>query len=343
MRFCGTGVSGCCEFVTSGHRRSVRPALATTVPVVPRAGREYPRTLDEFNNWFRSDEDSRAFLERLRWPDGFRCSCGGGKAWRVRRNRLRCSECERETSVIAGTLFEGARLPLTSWFQAAWFMTNQKLGSSALGLQRALGLSRYETVWTILHKYRRAMVRPDREPLAGVVEVDESYVGGASRGSTGRGSLGKTIVAIAVEARPEGACGRARLARIADCSAPVLTDFVGERCEPLTEIHTDGWAGYLWLGDAGFIHVPITAMTSPDPAHVLMPRVHRVSALLKRWLLGTHQGGVSERQLDFYLDEFVFRFNRRGSGSRGLLFYRLLEQAVRVDPTPGFAIVRGRS
>jgi transposase-like protein len=307
-----------------------------------RAGCEYPRTLAEFNGWFRCDDDCRAFLERLRWPEGFRCGCGGERAWRVRRDRLRCCACGRETSATAGTLFEGARLPLTTWFQAAWFVTNQKLGTSALGLQRALGLSRYETVWTILHKYRRAMVRPEREPLAGEIEVDESYVGGGSRGSTGRGSLAKTIVAIAVEARPQGACGRARLARIPDCSGPVLSEFVLANCAPEAVIYTDGWAGYLPLGETDVTHIVTVTTSSIDPAHVLMPRVHRVSALLKRWLLGTHQGGISERHLDFYLDEFVFRFNRRGSGSRGLLFYRLLQQAVQTQPIPGSTIVRGR-
>jgi hypothetical protein len=309
----------------------------------PRAGRDYPRTLAEFNSWFRSEEACLAHLERLRWPGGFVCDrCGGASVWRVRRSRLRCAGCRAETSVTAGTLFAGTRLPLLTWFQAAWFVTNQKLGMSALGLQRALGLSRYETAWTILHKYRRAMVRPEREPLRGAIEVDESYVGGSSPGPGGRGMVGKAVVGVAVERRPRGACGRARLARIPDCTAPVLTDFVVAHCEPGAEVHTDGWLGYLGLWEAGFAHVRTPATGSPNPAHVLMPRVHRVSSLLKRWLLGTHQGGVRDRQLDFYLDEFVFRFNRRHSASRGLLFYRLLEQALQSDPVPGFQIVGGR-
>ena len=214
---------------------------------------------------------------------------------------------------------------------------------SALGLKRVLGLGSYETAWSLLHKLRRAMVRPGRDRLAGELEVDESYAGRRlAAGKRGRGAAGKAIVAIAVEVLPRGAAGRIRLARIPDCSQLVLTDFIATIAEPGSVIYTDHSHSYNRLTEAGFVHHPTNISASPDPAHVAMPRVHRVSSLLKRWLLGTHHGGISARQLDFYLDEFTFRFNRRSSRHRGLLFYRLLEQATQVDPVPYSRLVGGR-
>ena len=320
--------------------------LVATAPPHPVGGRDYPRTLAEFNHWFPGEAACLAclaYLERLRWPAGFVCSkCGGTRGWHLSRERLRCAACRAETSLTAGTIFADTRLPLTTWFAATWYVTNQKSGISALGLQRALGLNRYETAWAILHKLRRAMVRPGRDKLGGELEVDESYVGGPEPGKRGRGALGKAIVAIAAEALPRGALGRIRLARIPNCSQDVLSDFVAEVAEPGSVIYTDHWSGYNGLAAAGFLRHPTNIAASGDPAHVAMPRVHRVASLLKRWLLGTHHGGISARQLDFYLDEFVFRFNRRQSRSRGLLFYRLLEQAVQLDHVMVREIVGGR-
>ena len=243
--------------------------------------------------------------------------------------------------MTAGTIFADTRLPLTSWFAAAWQVTNEKPGVSALSLERALGLGSYETAWTLLHKLRRAMVRPERDRLAGELEVDETFVGRPAPGTYGRGGK-KAIVAIAVEARPRGACGRARLARIPDSSEPELTAFVSSAAVPGAVVYTDSWQGYSGLQAAGFLHHPTSLAQSGDPAHAVMPRVHRVASLLKRWLLGTHQGAVRSQQLDFYLDEFTFRFNRRGSRQRGLLFYRLLEQAVAIDHVPASQIIGGR-
>ncbi len=309
----------------------------------------YPRTLAEFNAWFSDEASCRAYLERLRWPAGFLCPrCRETRAWSLSDGRRRCAACRFHTTVTAGTIFADTRLPLTTWFAAAWYLTSQKQGVSALGLQRVLGLSRYETVWTILHKLRRAMVRPGRDRLCGEIEVDESYVGGPVPGKRGRGALGKAIVAIAVEALRTGmksqrvGSGRIRLARITDCSQLSLTGFCEEAITAGSVIYTDHWSGYNELGNTGFTHHPTNISASGDPAHVAMPRVHRVASLLKRWLLGTHQGGISVRQLDYYLDEFVFRFNRRRSGSRGLLFYRLLEQAVQLEHVPAAEIVGGR-
>lgn len=225
-------------------------------------------------------------------------------------------------------------------------MTNQKHGTSALDLQRAIGIS-YETAWTVLHKLRRTMVRQGRESLAGVVEVDETYVGGVVPGRRGRGALGKVIVAIAVERLGVGqrsqrvGLGRVRLQRIPNVQMTTLTDFVLDSCDLDAIVYSDHWGGYNALGNVGYTHDRTNISASGDPAHVAMPCVHRVASLLKRWLLGTHQGGVSIRQLEFYLDEFVFRFNRRKSKNRGLLFYRLLEQAVATEPKPAKLIIGG--
>ena len=304
----------------------------------------YPGTFREFSEWFQDDVACRAYLIRLRWPDGFRCpACGAGaEPWRLGDGRLRCSACRHKVSVLAGTVFADTKLPLTTWFAAAWHVTNQKSGASALGLQRVLAIGSYRTAWALLHKLRRAMVRPGRDRLSGEIEVDETYVGGGPSGRHGR-SLGQAIVAIAVEIRPGGRSGRVRLGRIDDCSEPSLTEFVSAIAEPGSVIYTDGWKGYNGLEDAGFTHFATSLSASGDPAHVVMPRAHRIASLLKRWLLGTHHGGMRVRHLDYYLDEFTFRFNRRSSRRRGLLFFRLLEQAVQINPVPINSIVGGRT
>ena len=199
------------------------------------AGIDYPRTLAEFNAWFPDEAACLAYLARLRWPDGFVCLyCGSTKSWQLARPRkLRCAGCRREISITAGTVFADSHLPLMSWFAAAWYVTSQKPGASALGLQRVLGLGSYRTAWAMLHKLRRAMVRAGRDQLAGEIEVDETTIGASQPGSLGRGTFAsKAIVAIAVEALPRGTCGRVRLARIPDCSKPVLTGFVVARHPP---------------------------------------------------------------------------------------------------------------
>jgi transposase-like protein len=305
-------------------------------------GVDYPESWRELLAWFPDDAACLAYLERLRWPDGFVCpACGGSGGWRMGDGLLRCAACDRRTSATAGTIFAGTRSPLSLWFAAAWYITNQKSGVSALGLQRALELGSYKTAWAWLHKFRRAMVRPGRDRLSGEVEVDESYVGGvAAGGKHGRGAEGKAIVAIAVEKRGRG-MGRIRLGRVADTSADSLIPFIEGAVEGGSVICTDGHKGYKPLARTDYLHESISIWTSGDPAHVAMPRVHRVSSLLKRWLLGTHQGAVRPQQLDHYLDEFTFRFNRRGSNHRGLLFYRLLEQAIQVEPTPLATLLGG--
>jgi transposase-like protein len=301
----------------------------------PASGVDYPRTFHDVDEWFRSEAACREYLRRLRWPDGFRCrQCGViGEAWVTGRGVLLCKACETETSLTAGTIFEGTRKPLRMWFLAMWFVTSQKNGVSALGLQRALGLGSYQTAWTWLHKLRRAMVRPGRDCLTGEIEVDETYVGGAEEGKRGRGAENKVIVAVAAEKSGRG-IGRIRLRRITDVSACNLLTFVHGAVEPGASIHTDGWRGYSGLAAAGYRHQVTVISDGSDPAHEVMPRVHLVASLLKRWLIGTHQGGIQHQHLDYYLDEFTFRFNRRRSKARGLLFHRLAQQAVSVGPAP---------
>jgi transposase-like protein len=293
----------------------------------------YPRTVMEFERQFATEEACRLYLEQLRWADGFRCPrCGGTEAWRIGRGLWLCRRCRRQTSVTVGTVFDRSRLPLTLWFRAMWHVTNQKNGASALTIQRLLGLGSYQTAWAWLHKLRRAMVRPGRDCLEGVVEADESYLGGEKSGQRGRGARGKALVLLAVQRPPGDEIGRIRLAHVSDASGPSLVPALETMVTPGSEIKTDGWVGYNDLESRGYRHTVVRR--SAEIGQDLLPACHRVASLLKRWLLGTHQGAVRPEYLAYYLDEFTFRFNRRTSASRGKLFYRLAEQAVHVEPAP---------
>lgn len=302
---------------------------------------DYPRSLTELEARFRTEQACRDYLLELRWPGGFVCPrCGTRSAWTTNRNLLVCAGCQYQGSVTAGTIFQDTRKPLALWFRAIWWVTTQKNGASALGLQRILGLGSYVTAWTWLHKLRRAMVRPGRDRLSGRVEVDETYVGGLEEGVRGRQTETKALVAIACEEDGRGV-GRIRLHHIQDASATSLHGFVQEAIDPGSVVHTDGWEGYAGLEAKGYQHkVTVLQRRRRSPSE-LLPRVHLVASLLKRWLLGTHQGAVSSDHLAYYLDEFTFRFNRRRSGSRGKLFYRLLQQAVAVEPAPYKGLVGG--
>ncbi|MDP8215596.1 MAG: IS1595 family transposase [Candidatus Euphemobacter frigidus] len=291
---------------------------------------DYPKAILEFEQRFTTEQACHDYLFQLRWPDGFCCPrCHCRKAWHTRRGLYRCEHCDFQVSVIAGTIFQSTRKPLRLWFRAIWYITNQKNGVSALGLQRTLGLSRYETVWTWLHKLRAAMVRPDRDRLSGIVEVDETYIGGVRSGKRGRGAAGKALVVIAVEDKGNR-LGRIRLRRVVDASAKSLTPAVQEMVEPGSVVRTDDWNGYLKLPTEGYKRKIIRQEAAVGDN--LLPLVNRVASLLKRWLQGTHHGAVHPSHLDYYLDEFTFRFNRRTSRSRGKLFYHLVQQAVAVDP-----------
>lgn len=246
---------------------------------------------------------------------------------------MKCSRCGYKASATVGTVFHRSHLPLRTWFRAMWWVTNQKHGISALGVQGLLGLGSYKTAWAWMQKLRRAMVRPGRDRLTGEVEVDETYVGGVEHGKVGRERGNKALVAIAAQVDGKG-IGRIRLRRIADASSRSLLPFVKEAVELGSTAITDGWEAYEGLKEHGYKHKVRVISGSGKTASVLLPRVHRVAALLKRWLLGTHQGAVSRKHLDYYLDEFTFRFNRRSSRHRGRLFYRLVEQAAQVGHTP---------
>jgi hypothetical protein len=256
-----------------------------------------------------------------------------------------CRSCSHQSTVTAGTIFDKTRTPLRVWLAGAWYLTNQKHGVSALGLQRVLGLGVYATAWTMLHRLRRAMVRPDRQRLKGVVEVDETYLSISDRGAPMAKDQRKrrthqVLVVMAVELLQPKGLGRIRLRRIDSDSAEQVVPFVQTSIEPGAQVRTDGSAAYLELKDLGYDHQRTVMLGSAVPAHVSMAGVHRAAALIKRWLLGTHHGSVQPAHLDAYLDEFVFRFNRRTSASRGMLFYRLLQQAVVTDPVTYESVVR---
>lgn len=244
-----------------------------------------------------------------------------------------CRSCGRQVSVTAGTIFQDTRSSLPTWFRAIWWVAVQKNGASALSLQRILGLGSYRTAWIWLHKLRRAMVRPGRERLTGEVEIDETLVGGPEGGGRSHGTK-KALVVVAAEIRGQ-AIGRIRLRRVPNATAAILLPFVQETVEPGALVVTDGWRGYLRLEEIGYRHR--RRIGNGDTS---LPRVNRVASLLKRWLLGTHQGAVRHRHLDYYLDEFTFRFNRRNSTHRGKLFHRLLENAVAIEPAP-YKVIRG--
>jgi transposase-like protein/ribosomal protein L37AE/L43A len=273
---------------------------------------DFPKTLAEFQVRFATEDACRRYLMESRWPNGYRCPrCGHAEAYPVvGRGLLQCRACRYQVSVTAGTVMHRTRVPLRDWFWAAYLVTTHTPGFSAWQLQRQLGLGRYETSWTMLQKLRRAMIRPERERMAGTVEVDESYVGGVEEGRGGgrKRDSSKSIVVAAVEVRGRGT-GRIRLGVVPDVSGLSLVGFVEASVAPGSTVRTDGWQGYAPLNQHGYDHRP-TTQGAPKEAATLFPRVHRVFTHLKTWLWGTHRH-VSRKHLPHYLNEFVFRFNRR--------------------------------
>jgi transposase-like protein len=293
---------------------------------------DYPSTYQQLLEWFPDNQSCLDYLAGLRWPDGFVCpKCGAREYWRTGAGLWMCRACGRRTSVTAGTIFDRTRTPLSTWFAAIWFLTSQKNGMSALGLQRVLGFGSYETAWAWMHKLRRAMVRPERDKLSGIVELDETMIGGVTRGRAGYGD--KVAVMIAIEHNETRRLGRVRLAVADHPGTTQLVDFATTVIEPGSTIRTDGARTLRRLADLGYRHEFTLGYTAIDKASVL-PGVHLVASLLKRWLIGTLHFRVEEAHLPYYLDEYTFRFNRRNAKSRGLLFYRLLEQAVDTSPHP---------
>lgn len=322
------------------------PAFPTT-PLTPApepvAGIDYPRTFPEFEALFPTEAHCWDYVFQLRWPEGFVCpQCRVREdPWITARGYMHCKRCQGETSVTAQTLFERTRRPLRDWFLAIWFVTNQKQGSSALGLQEALGLGSYQTAWTWLHKLRRAMAPPGRQGLTEAVEVDLLHVGGAEAGPPHPENNRPANILAGAEIRGRG-LGRIRLLPLADIESETLNAAVRKMVAAGSLIHTDKRSPIKDLQALGYRHKVVDIHPQGAPAPELMPRAARIALLLRRWLLGTHHGGVQKKHLDYYLDEFTFRFNRRASQSRGLLFYRLMQQAVILDPMPLKKIVGGK-
>ena len=264
----------------------------------PRAGTHYPRSVGEFQAWFRTDADCLDYLEWLRWPAGFACAdCGHDGGWRLGDGRFRCSGCGGRSSVTAGTIFDRTRTPLTVWFNACWLFATGKDGISALSLKRTLEIGSYQTAWAMLHRLRSVLVRRGRDRLAGMVEVDETYIGGEQPGLAGGRARGKKVLTgIAVEVREPKGLGRCRMLPLADASAASLHPFVTDHVEPGATVFTDGWQGYHGLEKLGYVHARRSqraARARGEDTGELLPAVHRVASLAKRWLLGTHQASTT--------------------------------------------------
>ncbi len=285
----------------------------------------FPNTLPEFQKTFPNEPACVAYLEKLRWPDGFicrRCSLAGEPyRFKNRITVLRCRRCSADNRLTAGTVMQDSRTPLQIWFWAAYLVTSHTPGISATQFQRQLGIKRYETAFQILHKLRVATVRPERDLIGsdGHVEVDEAFVGGRTRGG-GKGVTHKALVAAAVEVRALGKprrngdrkvyAGRLRLAVIRDRGQVSLEKFVRESVLPGSNVVTDGWVGYDNLEVLGYNHQPEVIRGDHEKTDAVLPMVHLVFSNLKTWLLGTHHG-VSSHHLPAYLNEYTFRFNRR--------------------------------
>lgn len=288
---------------------------------------DFPTTELSFETTFADEAACRRYLMKLRWPDGFICpKCETRQGWAVAsRDVVECAGCGKQTSLTAGTVLHGTRKPLRLWFRAMFLMVSQKVGLSAKNFQRMMGLPSYQTAWTWLHKLRCAMVRKDRPKLSGLVEIDEAFIGGVAQGRGGRGSLNPLAV-VAVELEDHH-LGRVRIQVVDDASAATLGPFVEANVEPGSTARTDGWHGYVDLDQRGVIH-DVRVPKKPVTACQLLPAVHRVISLIKRWLLGVHQGAVRPHHLQAYLDEYGFRFNRRRSSHPVKIFHRLAQQIL---------------
>lgn len=297
----------------------------------------YPKDFQEFLAQFKSEDDCWNYIFEIRWPNGFICSkCNGTNYWLTERKLMHCSNCEYQTSITKGTIFQGTRKPLLLWFHIIWWVVAQKTGASAYNLKDFMGFGSYETAWAWLHKLRRAMVRPERDKLVGEIEVDETYIGGKEigKGRQGRGAETKTLVVVATECKGKQ-IGRVRFKCISEASGDNLLQFIEDNIGTGSTIITDGWRGYSSLSQSEkYKHETKVISGSGQQAHELLPHVHMVDSLVKRWINGTHQGNISPKHLPYYLDEFAFRFNRKLSTYRGKLFYRLIQQAVSTPSMP---------
>lgn len=302
------------------------------------ADEKYPKDFQEFLLQFSTEKDCWNYLFEMRWANGFICpKCGDGtKHWITEELLIHCASCGHQTSVTSGTIFHKTRKPLLLWFHIMWWVVAQKTGASANNLCDFMGFGSYKTAWVWLQKLRRAMVRPHRELLSGVIEVDETYIGGREKGGgkQGRGADTKTLVVVATECIGKQ-IGRVRFRCISEASSEQLSDFIKDNIEAGSTIITDGWSGYSFLSNSKeYNHQQKVISGSGNEAHELLPHVHLVDSLVKRWVNGTHQGSIAPKYLSYYLDEFAFRFNRKLSTYRGKLFYRLIQQAIDTEPQP---------
>lgn len=301
---------------------------------------DYPKNFQEFITRFQTEDNCWSYLFAMRWPDGFFCpKCNCSCYSLTKRKLFECNDCGHQTSMTAGTIFQGTRKSLLLWFHIIWWVSVQKTGVSASNFQDFMGFGSYETAWAWLHKLRRVMNRPERDKLTGNVEVDETFIGGEESGKkkdgknkTGRGSDEKIIVVVATECKGKQ-IGRVRFKCIDSASSENLMKFIEDNIAYGSNIITDGWSGYSPLSESkDYKHEKKIISGSNMEAHELLPHVHMVDSLLKRWMLGTHQGRVSSKHLEYYLDEYAFRFNRKLSKHRGKIFYRLIQQAVATSP-----------
>jgi len=311
----------------------------------PRAGVHYPRDAPQLHEWFRTEHAAREYLTAVRFQEGVSCPRCHGQVGAPKGERWWCPPCRRWFTVTTGTLFERTKVPLRIWLEVAWHLIDTKVGVSATSVAQLTGID-YRSAWGLLHKLRRAMDQSGRERLHGEVEFDETYVGGVEEGTGGRSRGKKQPVAVACERVSDTRMGRIRLARLPDASALAIADFFEHHVEPGSVLVSDKWASYTpaldELAKRGltYEHRPTSLRATGERAHRVHPHVHRVAALLKRWILGTHQGSITGEYLDAYLDEFVFRFNRRHSKNRGLVFWRLVCALVDTDPFPRAELAR---
>jgi transposase-like protein len=297
---------------------------------------KYPKDFQEFLAQFPDENACWYYLIDMRWPEGYICSqCQARKYWLTAKHKIHCSECGKEFSITSGTIFQESKKPLLLWFHIMWWVVAQKTGASAYNLKDFMGFGSYETAWLWLHKLRRAMIREGREKLSGIIEVDETYIGGEEigKGKQGRGAEEKGLVVVATECIGKQ-IGRVRFKIISDASKENLLPFIKENVKYGSTVITDGWPSYASLSkNKEYEHIVKVISGSGKQAHDLLPHVHMVDSLVKRWINGTHQGKISSKHLEYYLEEYAFRFNRKLSTHRGKLFYRLMQQAVTNLPT----------
>lgn len=293
---------------------------------------DFPRSEIEFDARFSKPEACYEYIFKHKWPDGFVCSkCENEQYWLSSRKLYICTNCEHQHSLTSGTIMEGTKKPITYWFKAMWWITTRKSGINAVNLKELLGLGSYGTAWTWLQKLRRCTIRKDREKLSGRVEVDEFFIGAQRSGKRGRGAGGKMIVAVAVERDDtKKQIGRIRLHVALDFSGYSLETFILNNIENDSTISTDKWTGYNGLENKGYQH-EITNQSKSGNYDKLFG-AHLVTTLVKRMVRSTFQGRFDPKYLQNYLDEYVFRFNRRKSSNIGMKFMRIVQQAVKTAP-----------